>query len=248
MKQIRQKTVVDQVMERVKDLIASGAYKPADRIPTELELARMFGIGRSSIREAIKVFQHLGILRTLPAKGTFVCDASNVSIEALTWSILLRRNDMYELLQLREMLEERGIRELCAGVKRNDPEAVAVLEGCELELRTMAQSLSSPEVDVLIDSDYRFHKAIVQGSGNSLYLAIYETLRSFTREEIRSAYLRSSWRRGAVEYHRAILEAIKAGDSEAAASAYRVHMDVTLEKLRRDRQAPSTGQARRFAR
>lgn len=234
-KQIRQKTVVDQVMERIKALIASGAYKPADRIPTELELAQMFGIGRSSIREAIKVFQHLGILRTLPAKGTFVCDATNVSIEALTWSILLRKNDMYELLQLREMLEEKGIQELCAGVKRNDPATDAVLAGCALELGTMAKSLNSPDVDVLIDSDYRFHQAIVKGSGNSLYLAIYETLRSFTREEIRSAYLRSSWRKGAVEYHKAILDAIKAGDSEAAAAAYRVHMDVTLQKLRRER-------------
>ncbi|MCK4515895.1 MAG: FadR family transcriptional regulator, partial [Spirochaetaceae bacterium] len=52
---ISQQTVVAQVMSRVKDLIASGQYQPGQQLPTEQELAQQFGVGRSSIREAMKV-------------------------------------------------------------------------------------------------------------------------------------------------------------------------------------------------
>jgi DNA-binding FadR family transcriptional regulator len=69
---VRQKTIVEQVMDQFKDLIASGQLRPHDKIPTESELAQMFGIGRSSVREAIKIFQYLGILEASPRKGTFV--------------------------------------------------------------------------------------------------------------------------------------------------------------------------------
>ncbi|MDR2740720.1 MAG: GntR family transcriptional regulator [Treponema sp.] len=67
--QIRQKTVVAQVMAQIKLLLTSGQYKPGDKIPTEQELSERFGIGRSSIREAIKIFQHLGVLESQVPKG-----------------------------------------------------------------------------------------------------------------------------------------------------------------------------------
>ena len=61
-KKVKQKTVVEQVMDQIKNLIASGQLKPHDRIPTETELAQMFGVWCSTVPLAIKTFQHLGIL------------------------------------------------------------------------------------------------------------------------------------------------------------------------------------------
>jgi DNA-binding transcriptional regulator YhcF (GntR family) len=72
LEKIRKKTVVAQVMDKIRELIASRQFKTGDRIPTEGELARMLGIGRSSIRKAIKVFNYLGVLDSQTAKGTFV--------------------------------------------------------------------------------------------------------------------------------------------------------------------------------
>ena len=111
---VKQKTVVEQVMDQIKNLIASGQLKPHDRIPTETELAQMFGVGRSTVREAIKIFQYLGILEVSPRTGTVVGDYTNVSTEALTWSILLRKNDLYELVALREVIEQRALETLTA--------------------------------------------------------------------------------------------------------------------------------------
>ena len=126
---VRQKTIVEQVMDQIKDLIASGQLKPHDKIPTETELAQMFGIGRSSVREAIKIFQYLGILEVSPRKGTFVCDYTNVSTEALTWSILLRKNDIYELVGLREVIEESAV-ETLAGKVAADPDGARPSFAC----------------------------------------------------------------------------------------------------------------------
>ena len=61
-KKIKQKTIVEQVMEEIKNLIASGQYKVDDKIPSEAELCEMFGVSRPTIREAIKVFNYLGVL------------------------------------------------------------------------------------------------------------------------------------------------------------------------------------------
>jgi GntR family transcriptional repressor for pyruvate dehydrogenase complex len=88
-------------MDKIRELIASGRFKTGDRIPTEGELAEMLGIGRSSIREAIKVFNYLGVLDSQTAKGTFVCERSRISAEALTWSILLGQDDYYDLIDTR---------------------------------------------------------------------------------------------------------------------------------------------------
>ena len=99
-KKIKQKTVVEQVMSKIKDLIATGTYSPGDKIPTEHELAISFGVGRSSIREAIKIFNYLGVLESRTAKGTFVRERSGISVEALTWSMLLGEDELNEMIDL----------------------------------------------------------------------------------------------------------------------------------------------------
>ena len=92
LKKVKQKTVVDQVMDQIKELIASGEYKPGDKIPTEMELAKDFGLGRSSIREAIKIFNYLGVLESRAAIGTIVRERSQISTEALTKPIPISKS------------------------------------------------------------------------------------------------------------------------------------------------------------
>ena len=101
-------------MDEIRNLIASGAYAPGDRIPTEKELAERFGIGRSSIREAIKIFNYLGVLHSKAALGTFVQERSSISSEALTWAMLLGRDE------LRDIIDMRGAVELMSLIKLID--------------------------------------------------------------------------------------------------------------------------------
>jgi GntR family transcriptional regulator, transcriptional repressor for pyruvate dehydrogenase complex len=230
---VRQQTVVEQVMNQIKELIASGHYKPHDRIPTEAELAGMFGVGRSSIREAIKIFQHLGILESRTKTGTYVCNASHVSREALTWCILLAKGDLFEIVDLREIIERQALSDLTRLVGKKQKEAVRVAAELQAQIGIMAEAALSLQLETLITADYDFHGAIIASSGNSLYVSIYATLRSFMLEEIKKTNARESERSAMLREHRAIAAAVFSGKGSAALGAFARHIETTRKQLRR---------------
>lgn len=230
-KHVEKRSVVRDVMEQLKALVASGELKPGDKIPTEMELAEMFGIGRSSVREAVKVFQHLGILESSPRTGTFVCDYSNVSTEALTWAFLLGRSEIFELVSLREVIEQRCLEEL-AGRVRDTPAAVQeTLHTLQGELDKMRRALAAGSIDEQSAADYDFHGEIIRSVGNQVFISIYQTLDAFMREEIHKTSLSEEARTAAVNEHQKLLEAIRAGDSPRALAAYREHLNNTRQQL-----------------
>jgi GntR family transcriptional regulator, transcriptional repressor for pyruvate dehydrogenase complex len=229
---VRQKTIVEQVMDQIKDLIASGQLKPHDKIPTETELARMFGIGRSSVREAIKIFQYLGILEASPRKGTFVCDYTNVSTEALTWSILLRKNDIFELVGLREVIEASAVETLAGRVAAEPAGTRPVVDQLGGAIARMRQAVAVASIDDIAEADYEFHRLVVGSCGNTLFCNIYETLRAFMLEEIRKTNMLDSALPHLVAEHEAILAGITAGDVERAHAAFRAHIGAVRQQLR----------------
>jgi DNA-binding FadR family transcriptional regulator len=228
---VKQKTVVQQVMDQIKGLIASGQFKPHDKIPTENELAEMFGIGRSSIREAIKIFQYLGILESHTRKGTFVCDYTNISTEALAWSILLGKNEIFELVELRDVIETRALGVLTRK-QGNSPGSVAdVLDILEEKVRLMQESITRSDMESLIEADYDFHGTIIEASGNNVFITIYHTLRSFMHEEIKKTNIYAEERASLVKEHRTIIDAIRSGDEVRAQSALSSHVRNVEEQL-----------------
>jgi len=221
---VKQKTVVQQVMDQVKGLIASGQFKPHDKIPTENELAESFGIGRSSIREAIKIFQYLGILESHTRKGTFVCDYTNISTEALTWSILLGKNEIFELVDLRDIIESRALALLTSRYKNNPQSVAVIIKILEAEIQKMQDATERPEMESLIEADYNFHGTIIASSENNAFINIYHTLRSFMHEEIKKTNIYVSERSSLVEEHRAILMAVKSGDEDKTIKVQKDHI------------------------
>ena len=214
---IQQKTVVAQVMDRIKELIASGRYKVSEKIPTELELARMFGVGRSSVREALKIFQHLGVLESHVPKGTFVSSASNISQEAITWSILLGQNSLNEIMELRELLEREGVIALVAG------DAGTVIDRLKAIVDAMGRAAADSRASDIVQCDYDFHAAIIEATGNSLFSSIYMTLHAFMQEEIGRTYQAIPDLSEIAADHREILESIASGDPERALTRHAEH-------------------------
>jgi DNA-binding FadR family transcriptional regulator len=220
---IRQKTVVAQTMEQIKLLLTSGQYKPGDKIPTEQELSERFGIGRSSIREAIKIFQHLGILESQVPKGTFLCNQSNISTEAIAWSIFLGSNDMVEIIKLRQAIEESA---LCSILDRyaKDRQGLELFTGrLEAEVRKMEDAANANSVEELTLADYRFHEVVFREGRNRLFQEIYHTLYSFMMEEIRKSYTAMADLLDVARDHQEIVAAIKTGDRKKAIPRHSAH-------------------------
>jgi GntR family transcriptional repressor for pyruvate dehydrogenase complex len=231
LKKIRKKTIVAQVMDKIRELIASGRFKTGDRIPTEGELAEMLGIGRSSIREAIKVFNYLGVLDSQTAKGTFVCERSRISAEALAWSILLGQDDYYDLIDTRGAIETWSMVSLAKKFAEDPRSADAHLKSLETQIQRMRRAVEESGMEELANADYEFHHSIIDGSENRLFTAVYNVLRAFMYEEIEKSHRDFSDLSTIVQEHQEFIDAVKTGDPCAAQIVVRKHIESIKKRL-----------------
>ncbi|MFP4209656.1 MAG: FadR/GntR family transcriptional regulator [Alkalispirochaeta sp.] len=185
---ISKSTIVTQVMARIKELIASGRYRPGDRLPTEQELAALFGVGRSSIREAIKVFQHLGVVESFAAKGTFVQDRANISLEAITWALLLGNDDIRDVYELREAIESISFRRVAGRLQRHDSAGVETVRQLKEVVAAMYRAAENDDREAMAEADYLFHQRIIEGGDNLLFHDVYHTLQAFMKNVIIQTY------------------------------------------------------------
>lgn len=228
---IKQKTVVEQVMDKIRELISSGQFQAGDKIPTESELAEMFGIGRSSIREAIKVFNYLGVLQSRTAKGTYVCERSNISDEALTWSILLGRDDYYNLIDMRGAIELWSAMSLADRYGKDPDSVAACLSRLDELLERMGGAIAVSDSEGLATADYDFHSTVISGSENKVFTAIYKVLRSFMYEEIEKSHQDFTDITSIIQEHREFVDAIRTGKAVKAEEVVRKHIASIKRRL-----------------
>src|SRR6266566_737104 len=140
----------EQVAEQIRRLISDGALKPGDLLPPERDLAVRLGVGRSSVRDAVRTLEVMGILEPRQGHGTVVRDLSTESLVVPLASVLTRKREMVvELLDVRRILEPA----LAARAARNaTAEEIAemgrILERHEAKLRRGEQAM---------DEDGEFH-------------------------------------------------------------------------------------------
>jgi DNA-binding FadR family transcriptional regulator len=221
---IKQKTVVFQVMEEIKNMISTGKLQPNDKIPNEYELAEMFGVGRSSIREALKIFQFLGVVELRNPKGTFICESSHISSEALLWSMLLGKKDFKDLIELRMVLEHQGLWYLMLYHRDNKILVDETIHKLEAEVTNMADAIKEQDYQKRIDADYNFHKHIIQVCNNEVFDNLYATMKAFMKEEKAIAQSQISTLDSVVEDHQKLVDAIKEGDYYHTSEMFRTHI------------------------
>lgn len=218
-------------MARIKELIASGHYRPGDRLPTEQELATMFGVGRSSIREAIKVFQHLGVVESKAAKGTFVQERANISLEAITWALLLGNDDIRDIYELREAIESISFRRVAGRLQRNDPAGHATLTKLQSVVADMFEAAKADDREQMAEADYRFHQTIIEGSDNALFHDMYHTLLAFMKNVIIQSYDNMESMTAVAEDHADIVHVLETKTVEEAVTRHWKHFRRTRRLL-----------------
>jgi len=218
------RSAADEVRAQLVSLIESGQLQVNDRLPSEAELSRRFGVSRPIVREALGRLQALGLTESHPGSGTFV--ASNVTKLTLT----LGQHSASDLNEVRRCLEV-PIARLAAS--RRAPED---LEKLRLILEDQ-ESATTVEDAIRTDSD--FHCVIARATGNLLFARLVEDLRETLHEQTLSvSTLRNRGTSIAAE-HRAVLEAIIAGDGDAAATAMDQHLDAVERAIRQIGSKPS---------
>jgi DNA-binding FadR family transcriptional regulator len=200
----------DEVRAQLVSLIENGHLRVNDRLPSEAELARRFGVSRPVIREALGRLGALGLTESRPGSGTFV--ASNVTRLTMSFG----KYSASDLNAVRRCLEVPAARAAASRRTRADiDELKAVLE----------QHENAPTVEEVIKFDGQFHRGIAAATGNLLFVRLLEDLQETLREQtLAVSTLRFRGTRAAQEHHR-ILEAIVKGDGDAAAEAMEAHLD-----------------------
>lgn len=178
LKKVNSESVVQQIINSLTDAMIHRQLRPGDKIPTETELAEALGVGRNSVREAIKILVYLGVLEIRRAEGTFVCEGFSESmIDPMIYGIILDKEDSYEnLMELREMIEV-GVMQL-AMTKRNDEK----LQSLQEKLDTMKEEISKGEsnVEKVFWADNAFHDEISEMGQNPLVDKINQVVRVLT--------------------------------------------------------------------
>ncbi|WP_183086164.1 FadR/GntR family transcriptional regulator [Mycetocola tolaasinivorans] len=160
----RPHTVSQRIAADIRARIDSGEWTPGTRIPTEMTLAKTHGVGRGSVREALRSLSHAGLLEARAGDGTYVRARSELQVQITRRIQPDRLNDLFEL---RDLFERHTAR----GAARNATAA----DHAELA-RALAERDAATSIEAYIAHDARFHEIIVRSAGNALLTELYTSL------------------------------------------------------------------------
>ncbi len=207
-----------EVASQIHRLIADGRLKPGDRLPPERELAELFGVSRSSVRDAIRVLEMRGLVEPKHGEGTLVREVSLDAIVSPLADVLASSKDLTaELFDMRKILEPPVAR---AAALRATPEDVAALDDI-----LARQALRTRSGEVAIAEDHEFHYRIAEAAKNRIVLKVIDVVMDLLRES-RVRWLQAPGRaKSSLAGHRRILDAIRRRDPDGAAEAMRAHIE-----------------------
>jgi GntR family transcriptional repressor for pyruvate dehydrogenase complex len=218
--------LTDQAIAKIKDLIMSGEFAAASKLPKEQDLAQRLGLSRNSLREAVRALTLIGVLEPRVGDGTYV---TSLEPELLLTGMgfvsdLLTGPTLLELHQVRRILEPVAT-ELAA--TRLDEAELAALERC------LAEMDAAETKEGFMAADEEFHRIIVTASGNSTLASLIQNLSGST---LRARLWRSATEQGAVETtkrrHWDIYNALRDRDAERARAADLIHLSEGEQWLR----------------
>jgi GntR family transcriptional repressor for pyruvate dehydrogenase complex len=210
----------DVVAGRLLEMVTSQTLVAGDPFPVEREIAVAYSVGRSTVREALRILESQGVI-TATAGGSFtVSEASQPLHRSLRLVMALDAEpSMADLFELRRILD-------CAAAElaahRRQPRD---LEQMQAALDAMTAALEDDDAQRFIDSDLRFHIAMADATGNSLVSHTLDAIRDVLRDALLEIFRIPESAERAIDEHRAILASIKAGDGTEARIAARIHLD-----------------------
>ena len=213
----RRTGLVDQVIEQLRHAVTAGEWGVGERIPNEAVLVQTLGVGRNTVREAVRALAHAGILEVRQGDGTYVRATSEVSGA-------LRRlcgAELRDVLQVRRGLEVEGAR--LAAAHRTDADLA--------ELRALLihrdQYMATGDTDEFARADAEFHLAVVASSHNGMLTELYRGLMEAIAASVATTYEKPV----EIVDHGLLLDHIVAGDVDEAARTAGALLDGILAGL-----------------
>ncbi|MEA2087148.1 MAG: FadR/GntR family transcriptional regulator [Candidatus Caldatribacteriota bacterium] len=217
-KEIIPTRLYENVIEQIMDLIKSNELKPGDKLPPERELAEKLSISRGSLREAFRVLESRGLIKSKPGGGRFIREIRKNGHNNTENIILsLKKSSILELLEAREIFEVK-IAKIAA--QRATVEDIELIEQA---LNKMNEE-EKPRYGKETESDTEFHLAIARVSHNFVFVNIIKLHLDLLKETREKTQQIPGRREKRWHEHQAILQAIKEHDSKKAGEAMLNHL------------------------
>ncbi len=220
---IKSKLLTEQVQEQIYQYILDRNYQIGARIPNEFELADQFGVGRSTIREAVKLLISRGVLEVRRGSGTYVVSTMPTDMDPLgLWRFEDKMSLALDLANVRMMLEP-GIAEMAA------------LNAGEEDIRRLRELCDIVETKILNGSSYvkediAFHTCIAECSKNKVVEQLIPVIDTAVLVFVNVTH--TKLKEETIQTHRAITNAIAEHDSIGARAAMMMHMTYNREMIR----------------
>ncbi len=223
-KAIEKISVRDQTMAQIKQYIASGQVAPGNRLPSERALAEALGVGRYSVREALKVLEAVGVIESRVGEGTFISDQPGARIgEIIGFSLAHWGGTIMEILDARKIIEIEAAR-------------AAAERATEQDLKRMAAELEHMQVAVddfrqYLIADMNFHRCVGEASHNGIVSSVVNNLIDMLEEVLKETHIDElpTQAESDRDLHVAIYDAIAQRQADLAVALMREHIQLTLE-------------------
>jgi GntR family transcriptional repressor for pyruvate dehydrogenase complex len=217
-------SISDEIVEQIISLISRGDLKPGQRLPSERELCKNFGAGRSSLREALRCLCIVGVLNARVGEGTSVAvDGAKFLGKIVEWRVMTEQHDIENLMEVRIALE--GVTAASAALRCDEKDLLKI----DALMKKMEAATKKDEKQ-FAPLDLEFHVTLAEASQNFLIVDLIAMIRGQLEKALSRVLLLPNARPLSFKEHVAIVNAIKRHDPESAREAMQIHLDAALKR------------------
>lgn len=204
------------LVENIKNRIESGEFKTGHKIPSEKVLSEQYSVGRSSVREALKMLQAENVIEIVKGKGSFVL-SDEISSQVINIWYRSKTETLSDLIEIRAMLECLAIRKATSKIT-DDIISQLVYINHEYE------ETHSANISAMLQYDESFHRVIIKTAGIELLDELYKRVETAYTEYRIKGFVFTKYFKQAAEGHRRIVDSLKLRDADIAEKAMREHI------------------------
>ncbi len=204
---LKKQSLAEELAERLEQQIANGQYAIGEKLPTEPELMQHFGVGRSSVREAIRILANNGLVKVQQGLGTFVESRTGIG-EPLAHR--LQKVSLGEMNEVREWLEVKIAEKAAQQRTAKDIEKMQQL------LKKRKVFADANQLEECIQTDIEFHTSIAEAARNEIMFDLYRTVAMHLKKVFLEFYVNTDPFISSQEEHQLLLQSIIDQDAEKA--------------------------------
>lgn len=224
---IQKKSLSDEIVFQIKEMIADGRLKPNQKLPTEQELCKAFSVGRTTVREALMALTALGLVKR-NKHNSYVTDVAEHPLREFYLQLMTDHYDVSQLYEARLMLEGLVARLACQRVSEEQLQ----------QLEALNRQMQSNDVEEYIRADIAYHNLIMLAADNRVLYEMYQVIRLLLEKSQREIAQQEEVRATSRAQHREIWEALKKRDGDAAMSRKNQHIRSMIELRKKYVETP----------